>query len=125
VKLVRLSLLLGIATAANAASLPLEKSQTVQGLYEWCKAPSNSDLYSLCLAYLAGGGDYAYVVGRARKDLVYGACAPDGTSYGALARAFVNWTERHPEELQTVRVIGVARALTELWPCRADDTPPP
>jgi hypothetical protein len=107
---------LGLVSPAHA----IDSTQTVQGLYQYCKSPEGSPLAALCLGYITGVGDSMQLLGfgveRAPATAAFAIC--DKPSYGAMVQAFTNWAEQNPRERETNRIVGVMTALRTNWPCK-------
>lgn len=109
------------AVNAKAADSALDSSQTVQSLFQACKvaatphAESDPDA-SYCLGYISAVGDFLKVIPRIPSSSIQGICG--NASYGAAVQAFSNWAAAHPEEWTEPRLLGVAKALRQTWPCK-------
>jgi hypothetical protein len=99
----------------------LDSTQTVQGLYQFCKVGEDSPRYGLCIGYVAGVGDAMQIIGlgvEQKPELrTFAIC--DKPSYGTMVQAFVNWAEQNPSSSESNRIVGVMKALRANWPCRA------
>jgi hypothetical protein len=107
---------LGVVCRAHA----LDATQTVQGLYQYCKPGADSPRYGLCIGYIAGVGDAMQLLSfgvEQKPDLAQFAIC-DKPSYGSMVDAFVAWTEQNPAKSETNRIVGVMTALRANWPCR-------
>ena len=104
---------------------PAFAARTVQDLYQQCKARDGN-----CYGYLLGIADTLGVNSEAAKWVV-GAKPSRAESYllgarlcggnytsAALALAFTNWVEKHPERRGDDMGIGASDALIATWPCR-------
>jgi hypothetical protein len=110
-----------IMTPLSAATA-LDPDQTVQGLYGMCKKPDASLPSAMCLGYISGVADTMQLLGVGAPDhpdlARFAIC--EKPSYGAMVQAFINWTEKTPQEGDHNRIIGVMKALRENWPCKTN-----
>jgi hypothetical protein len=98
-----LSLVMATAGAAG--------TDTIQELHDWCKETHNSPRSGYCLGYVTGIAEMMLKLGRDHPDDPHGICGEP--TRGALVQTFVNWAEKHPEELGSSDHFGVLTALAE------------
>jgi hypothetical protein len=103
-------------TKANA------DDQNVQGLYNLCKATTDHGRYAVCVGYISGIGDIMQTNGVMHPGAAVDPAPLDERlcgrpSYGAQVQAFMNWAEKHPQQWQAPRQLGVLSALSGTWPC--------
>lgn len=97
-------------------------ADTVQFLYQACKAEPVSPLGRFCLGYSVGVGQMMVLNGYQGHEM--GLCPPPtirGTftpSGGAMIQAFLNWAEKHPEKWAGPALVGFAVAMSTTWPCK-------
>jgi hypothetical protein len=111
------------AIAADAGTNP----DSVQKLYGVCKSP-NANIMFRCAAYIQGFSTMMNIVGQAssgsafdpdKRNVLkaYGLCHQEAVPVADMIRAFLNWTERNPQEWNTSGEFGVLASLREAWPC--------
>lgn len=90
----------------------------VGGFLQFCKAGAETAERAHCVGYVSAVWDVLTVT-RADDVQVNKEFAVCGkVKYRAMVQAFVNWAEKHPDQWEEPRSLGVAKALTELWPCK-------
>jgi hypothetical protein len=113
-----LIVLLAFAGATNPAWSADSLGSTVQSLRDMCKS-DDADERALCVGFIAGVGDYMRVVSATSLDQrlssQLGLCG--WATHGAMLQAFMNWSDKHPEQWSNSSEIGVGMALRETWPC--------
>lgn len=113
-----------------------DRNDTVEFLYQACKAYVAGGTPSYCLGYIYGVGQLMSVNGdeiqrhppsdaRTRLYLTgFGLCtglSVPSPSAAAMIQAFLNWAARHPEKWADHTLSGVETALVETWPCRTSN----
>jgi Rap1a immunity proteins len=110
-------------------SMPEDYSDTFQYTYDECRNHS-----SYCAGYIHGVSDgmsalfpYIFQLGeyQSKEFPLLGNTAPfrtfcikDGTTYGAMTQAVINYGQQHPEIWSSDPWSGVFSALHETWPCK-------
>jgi hypothetical protein len=115
-------------TLALAAAPPLSRAAEmpdVQKLLEECNAAPETQDFFYCIGYIGGIGDAMRLNGidarqRALSPMLVSICDEGSISYGAMIQAFKNWGQEHPETWGFPQYRGVATALRETWPCKAN-----
>jgi Rap1a immunity proteins len=113
----------GAAVAASMSTNP----NSVTRLYGFCRSPYPGFM-SRCAGYIQGFSKMMIIVGQAstdpglppdRRDALraYGMCSQEAVPVAEMMRAFVNWTERNPQEWESNGEVGVLASLREAWPC--------
>jgi len=116
-----------IGNDANAAG-NLAKPGSVEKLYGACKSPDPNIMFK-CAAYIQGFSTMMYIVRQAsaesglapdKRDTLkaYGLCQQETVTVANMIQAFLNWTERNPNEWQESGELGVLDSLREAWPCK-------
>ena len=111
------------AIAASATSNP----DSVTRMYGFCKSP-NLSFMSRCATYIHGFSTMMTMVGEASAEpgltperrntlRAFGLCSREKIPVPEMMRAFLNWTERNPQEWESNGEVGVLAALREAWPC--------
>jgi hypothetical protein len=121
-KTVRVRTFLAFAIVFVSMAKAHADDHNVQSLYNLCKATTDDARYTLCIGYISGIGDImqtnSVMHPRAAVDpapLDERLCGQP--SYGAQVQAFKNWAEKHPQQWQAPRQLGVISALSGTWPC--------
>ena len=70
--------------------------------------------FDRCECYLTGVADVLLAMGNSY--IAGGICNVEYDSAN-LRKVFVNWVERHPDNLQDDMTISAQAAFRELWPC--------
>jgi hypothetical protein len=119
---------LAIATVSASArdAWAEEEYNKVQALLTDCLSALNSQPRRYCVAYVGGVADLMAANGSILTGTgldsaplkMISTCLASPPTYGAYAKAFVNWAQAHPEHWQAPRTFGVAQALSTTWPCR-------
>lgn len=104
----------------NAAFSQTSKNpDSVQFLYQACRADLASALGRYCLGYAEGAGQMMVINGHQGYEM--GLCPPATIgvpSGGALVQAFLNWAEKHPEMWSESALVGFAVAMSTTWSCK-------
>jgi hypothetical protein len=103
--------------------------ETFQYIYEQCRINSN-----YCDGYIHGVSDgmfamfpYIFQLGEfehkefpllGNRVSFRTFCIKDGTTYGAITQAVINYGQQHPEIWSSDAWSGVFSALHETWPCK-------
>jgi hypothetical protein len=109
-----------LALVAAAPARAIDATQTVQGLYQYCKLGADEPRYGLCIGYVAGVGDAMQLLGFGveQKPELRSFAICDKPSYGSMVAAFVDWAEQNPGKAEANRIVGVMTALRANWPCK-------
>lgn len=105
-----------------ALTIPAKAGDT-QWLLKQCSATQNSISMSYCYGRVEGVSEMMSQNGASMKrnynpDKRLTICVGDAyPTNGALVQVFINWANKHPEQWQTVDLLGVASAFNETWPC--------
>ena len=108
---------------------------TVQALRGFCSADlTKTILGSFCFGFIEGAGQILAVNGSEAQNI--GKSDPEAVKYfnrnsicggpgvgvpsgGAMVQAYMNWSQKHPEEWAVDALVGVQRALVATWPCQS------
>jgi Rap1a immunity proteins len=101
---------------------------TTQWLYDQCREPNDSTAAIICLTYLTGVFDMMTLAESLSKGpeatpaqrtaySFIGICVHRVTG-AQLAQVFINWAARNPTTWQDPKIVGVATAFKQAWPCK-------
>ena|SRR6266404_9644603 len=121
------ALLLALLFMESAPRAQTIDITTTQGLYDLCRSPNDSTAV-LCLSYLSGVFDMMTLTASLSKDAkatpaqraaypFIGICV-QRVSGAQLAQVFMNWAAGNPTTWQDPRIVGVATAFKQAWPCK-------
>jgi hypothetical protein len=109
-----------LASTPNANATDSALDESIQGLVQNCRSVATARAgldpdANYCLGYISGIGDYMKGLGLSGNASM-GICG--NVTYGASVQAFMNWANAHPERWTENRLVGVATALRQTWPCK-------